>query len=189
MLSAKAPISRFRFVHTLLRARDWQDRPELTQLCEWWRRGRVGACVLVGIGGAGKSAIAERFLRILPGGLPALDGVAKDSTLRPPARLFVFSFYDAPNPDHFFAELYSWVTGIPVDYSLQAPSYQEALQQLASLPPEPHVGPASQHSPNILANTAALLLLDGLEKVQDSNSGAGGLGRLFDKRLRDFVFR
>lgn len=27
------------FVHPLLRARDWQDRPEFTQLCDWWRCG------------------------------------------------------------------------------------------------------------------------------------------------------
>ena len=25
------------FVHTLLRARDWQHRPEFDQVCDWWR--------------------------------------------------------------------------------------------------------------------------------------------------------
>ena len=42
------------FIHTLLRARDWQHRPEFDQVCDWWR------------GGGGKTAIAERFLNVLP---------------------------------------------------------------------------------------------------------------------------
>lgn len=50
------------FVHTLLRARDWQHRPEFDQVCDWWREGGRGVCALVGMGGAGKTAIAERFL-------------------------------------------------------------------------------------------------------------------------------
>jgi hypothetical protein len=133
-MPANAPTPRLHFVHTLLRARDWQDRSEFGQLCDWWRKGRVGVCALVGIGGAGKSAIAERFLRILPGGLPALEGVLKDSTLPAPHGLFVFSFYDAPNPDYFFAELYAWLTGTPAEDSVRTPSYQQTLQQLARVP-------------------------------------------------------
>lgn len=42
----------------LLRARDWQDRPEFEDLCEWWRAGGAGVCALIGIGGAGKTVIA-----------------------------------------------------------------------------------------------------------------------------------
>ncbi len=30
------------FVHTLLRARDWQDRPQFGRLCDWWREGTGG---------------------------------------------------------------------------------------------------------------------------------------------------
>jgi len=73
--------------HRLMRARDWQDRPEFGQLCDWWRSGREGVCALVGIGGAGKTAIADRFLRSLLGVLPA-DDVCKDETLEPPNSLF-----------------------------------------------------------------------------------------------------
>ena len=31
------PAPLVQFVHTLLRARDWQERPEFTQMCDWWR--------------------------------------------------------------------------------------------------------------------------------------------------------
>src|SRR5436305_15228209 len=94
-----------RFVHPLLRARDYQERAELSHLAEWWRRGGVGVCSLVGIGGTGKTAIVERFLRLLPGVLPSDSALPKDLSLRRPDGLFVFSFYDAPNPDSFFASL------------------------------------------------------------------------------------
>ena len=54
--------------HQLLRARDWQDRPELRALCDWWTQTGGGVLALVGIGGAGKTATADRFLQVLPGG-------------------------------------------------------------------------------------------------------------------------
>ncbi len=71
----------------LLRARDWQDRPQYGRLCDWWRKGTAGVAALVGIGGAGKTAIAEQFLRILPGGLAKAKGITKDDTLPPPGGL------------------------------------------------------------------------------------------------------
>ncbi len=92
------------FAHRLLRARDWQDRPELDRLVDWWRQRRAGVCALVGIGGAGKTAIVDRLLRLLPNVLSEEPGLAKDPSLPTPRELFVFSFYDAPNPDAFFAE-------------------------------------------------------------------------------------
>ena len=52
------------FRHTLLRARDWQERAEFGEVCDWWRKGGIGARhALVAIGGAGKTAIADRFLQ------------------------------------------------------------------------------------------------------------------------------
>ncbi|MCH7924268.1 MAG: hypothetical protein IIC51_01905, partial [Planctomycetes bacterium] len=101
------------FVHTLLRARDWQHRPQLDEVCDWWRGGGRGICALVGMGGAGKTAIAERFLRILPGGLPEDPDVAKDESLPRPHSTFVFSFYDAPNPEAFFEALQMWLERTP----------------------------------------------------------------------------
>ncbi|MBC8354827.1 MAG: hypothetical protein H8E66_22855 [Planctomycetes bacterium] len=52
------------FVHTLPHARDWQHRPQFEQICDWWRAGGHGVCALIGMGGAGKTAIAERFLNV-----------------------------------------------------------------------------------------------------------------------------
>jgi hypothetical protein len=241
------------FVHPLLRARDWQDRPEFDALCDWWRgyslssptgqqttvihrdslsssaeeragvRSRsqppqpqlsaqpsfhsaTGVCALVGIGGAGKTAIGERFLRVLPSGLPALPNVAKDETLPPPRSLFVFSFYDAPNPDSFFSQLYAWLSGTPFDESAKTPSYQQSLQLLSKVAQTflsagssnfPVASPASTgwespsnppssilHSPSSL-----LLILDGLEKVQDDGARGGTFGQILDGRLRDLILR
>lgn len=159
------------FVHPLLRARDWQDRPEFGELCQWWKDGGVGVCALVGIGGAGKTAIAERFLQVLPGGYPAHPKVPKDRNLVAPARPLVFSFYDAPNPDMFFAELAAWLEGCPsADDLARVPSYQQTLESLA-------------------VAGKCLLVLDGLEKVQDDGSRGGAFGQILDGRLRDFVVR
>ena len=157
-----------RFVHPLLRARDWQDRPEFVHLCDWWRNGGTGVCSLVGIGGAGKTAIAERFLRALPGGLAPMDGAPKDVTLPQPEGLFVFSFYDAPNPDSFFAELYAWLSGSPLDESAKAPSCQQTLQLLSRVAQAPSVAGSGR---------VLLLILDGLEKVQDDGARGGVFGQ------------
>lgn len=51
--------TRVNFVLPLLRICDYQHRPEFDRLCDWWRRGGQGACALIGIGGAGKTAIAD----------------------------------------------------------------------------------------------------------------------------------
>ena len=128
--------------HRLLRARDWQDRPQLGHLRDWWRGGQGGVCALVGIGGAGKTAIADRFVRALPGLLPE-DDVPKDDTLTPPDGLFVFSFYDAPNPDACFAAVADWLGDETVT------SYEALLRLLRG-------------------RTRILLVLDGLEKIQET---------------------
>lgn len=161
------------FVHPLLRARDWQDRPEFQTLCQWWKDGGAGVCALVGIGGAGKTAIAERFLQVLPGGYPEHPRVPKDRGLAAPARLFVFSFYDAANPDRFFAELAAWLEDRPpasMEDPARLPSYYRTLELL---------GRAGR----------CLLVLDGLEKVQDDGSRGGAFGQILDGRLRDFILR
>src|SRR4051794_26726146 len=92
-------------VHRLLRAQDYQERPEAERLKDWWREGGQGVCALVGIGGAGKTAITERFLRWVPGLTADDPKLPKDLSLPTPDRCFVFSFYDAPNPQAFFARM------------------------------------------------------------------------------------
>lgn len=152
--------------HRLLRARDWQDRPQFGLLCDWWRGGYGGVCALVGIGGAGKTAIADRFVRSLPGVLPAPDFDGEE-TLTPPRGLFVFSFYDAPNPDAFFRELAAWLDDLPEDAKV---SYERTVRRLEK-------------------EAGVLLVLDGLEKVQDTGERSGYFGRILDGRLRDLVLR
>lgn len=159
------------FIHTLLQARDYQDRPESEQLCDWWRAGALGVCALVGIGGAGKTAIAERFLRVLPGGLPAGPNVSKREDLPRPEAVSIFSFYDVPNPDSFFSQVHAWLRDEVYDENAPLPSYQQVLQELQR------------------AGNRLLLVLDGLEKVQDDGARGGAFGQILDGRLRDLVLR
>jgi hypothetical protein len=151
-------------VHSLLRARDWQHRPQLDDVCEWWRRGGRGVCALIGMGGAGKTAVAERFLKVLPGGLPEDPGIPKDSSLPTPHSTFVFSFYDAPNADAFFESLQMWLQNTP--------QFETRL----------HVGQMMF----LLQQRQGLIVLDGLERVQDDGQ-RGEFGRLQSPRLRDFL--
>lgn len=156
------------FVHSLLRAHDWQHRPQLDEVCQWWRGGGRGVLALVGMGGAGKTAIVERFLRVLPGGLPPDPDVPKDGTLPTPHGVFVFSFYDAPNPEAFFEALQMWLQHSPdVEKTL-------SLQQMIYL---------LQQTPGLMQ-----MVLDGLEKVQEDGV-RGLLGRLASPKLREFLDR
>jgi tetratricopeptide (TPR) repeat protein len=158
------------FAHPLLRARDWQDRPEFAQVADWWRQIGKGVCALVGIGGAGKTAIVERFLRVLPGALPLELGVRKLDALPKPRRLLVFSFYDAPTPDGFFNQLAAWLTDRINRVETAQPSYEQVVRLLE------YAGPC-------------LLVLDGLEKVQEDGQRGTPFGQISDARLRNFILR
>ena len=160
---AAETVSNF-FVHSLLRAHDWQHRPQLDDVCQWWRGGGRGVLALVGMGGAGKTAIVERFLRVLPGGLPPDPDVPKDNTLPTPRGVFVFSFYDAPNPEAFFEALQMWLEHTP------------RIQVVFSL----------QQMIFLLQQRPGLMVLDGLEKVQEDGV-RGLLGRLASPKLREFL--
>lgn len=159
------------FIHTLLSARDYQDRPEFEQLCDWWREGGTGVCTLVGMGGAGKTAIVERFLRVLPGGLPAPKSLGKRTDLPQPESLFVFSFYEAPNADSFFGQVHSWLRGEAHDESAPLPSYEQVFRELER------------------ADGRLFLVLDGFEKTQDDGMRGGAFGHILDGRLRNLVMR
>jgi len=162
------------FVDRLLRARDWQDRPQLGALCQWWQGGGDGVCALVGIGGAGKTAIVDRFLRILPGAMPDLPGIGKRDDLAPPAAGFVFSFYNRPNADSFFGHLAAWLQDQAYNDSKPPPSYEQTRHLLVQRVRQGEGG--------------ILLVLDGLEKVQESGA-RGVFGQILDGRLRDLLRR
>jgi len=103
-------------VHNLLRAHDWQHRPQFDEVCAWWRGGGPGVCALVGMGGAGKTAIAERFLSVLPGVMSAASAdetTKKDASLPEPHSTLVYSFYDDDKPENFFEYLQMWLEGTP----------------------------------------------------------------------------
>jgi len=174
---------RVRLCHHLLRARDWQDRPQLGAVCRWWQAGGPGVCGLVGIGGAGKTAVADRFLQHLPLLTAEAPNVGKDPSLPAPAGLFVFSFYDAPNPEAFFDSLYDWLVrafGFPDDR--RTTEGGQRLQAPASLVIDALGG--SRHPAGQL-----LLVFDGMEKVQDDGSRSGTFGHIEDGGLRAFLLR
>lgn len=162
------------FVHRLLRAADFQDRPEFEKVRRWWRNHQAGLCALTGIGGAGKTAILERFLRVLPNGLEQPADLAKDTTLVAPHGVMVFSFYDAPNPQIFFGHLYAWLKGMQYQDSETRVSYNQTLAVLRA---------------TRLGDEGLLLCLDGLEKVQDDGLRGGIFGAITDSSLKDLVER
>jgi hypothetical protein len=83
------------FAHTLMRARDWQHRSEFDQVRDWWRAGGLGVRALVG---AGKTAIAERFLNELPVRWVSNPSSSTTAAVPPPHSIFVYSFYDDDKP-------------------------------------------------------------------------------------------
>ena len=119
------------------------------------------------MGGAGKTAIVDRFLQALPGVLPEDHKAPKDPSLPTPNGILVFSFYDAPNPEAFFEALHMWLAGSPnVGVGV---SFNQLLFMMQNAVP-------------------GLMILDGLEKVQED--GAKGIfGRLNSPNLRDFINR
>lgn len=154
------------FAHSLLRARDWQHRPQLDDVCDWWRGGGRGVCALIGMGGAGKTAVAERFLRILPGGLAEDPDIGKNQNLPTPHSVFVFSFYDAPNSEAFFEALQMWLEETP------------RLETILSI----------GQMVLMLHQRPGLIVIDGLERVQHDGL-RGDFGRLHSPKLRDFLNR
>jgi len=162
------------FVHRLLYARDFQPRREYEQVIGWWKERRSGVCSLVGIGGAGKTAICDRFLRVLPGGLDPDPAVPKDSTLPPPGAVMVFAFDEGRHPENFFAHLHAAIQGIAYDESAPRPSYYQTRAALSGFRP-PGAG--------------FLLCLDGIEKVQDDGLRGGVFGAIKDPSFKDFIER
>jgi hypothetical protein len=119
-----------------------------------------GVIALVGLGGAGKTAIAARFLENL------LDPACE----RRPKGLFVWSFYQEPDAGLFLHQAYSYF----------CPSSES----------KPAKGSALIHllSQTLGMGDPYLVVLDGLERVQQQES-AGAYGHVNDPLLRGLLIR
>jgi hypothetical protein len=140
-----------KFVHALQGAPSYQPRPELDQLREWWIDESAGVCALVGLGGTGKTALAERFLAHL-----------QDGSLLEAGEVFVYSFYEQPIVEEFFAELGAWI-----EKRERRASHYEVLEALKR------------------SEADRLLVLDGLERAQSDGTDNTELGELEETPLRD----
>ena len=100
-------------------------------------------------------------------GVPLKDSeiqVAKDNSLPTPHSTFVFSFYEAPNPEAFFEAFQMWLEQTPrIETTL-------SVTQLTIL----------------LHQRQGLIVLDGLERVQEDGS-RGTFGKLASPKLREFL--
>jgi transcriptional regulator with XRE-family HTH domain/tetratricopeptide (TPR) repeat protein len=105
-------------VHTLQRARHFVGRDDvLARLSAWAAAPRpdAGVSALVGVGGAGKSAVAERFVTGLGDG-PRAGGV------------FVWSFYDDTRTEAFLAQAVRYFAGVEAPPGERIDRLQEALR-------------------------------------------------------------
>ncbi|WP_437554385.1 helix-turn-helix domain-containing protein [Sorangium sp. So ce367] len=158
-----APAWRPLHAHTLQRARHFVGRAEIVDRLAAWADGsppcpRVIA--LLGVGGAGKTAIAERFLQGL-GDAPRPGGV------------LVWSFYDDPRSEAFLDQAAAYFAPGAGASGLAAPRPQAAPgEQLARL--KEALGQGPPH----------LLVLDGLETVQAEGGAGRAHGELHDALLR-----
>ncbi|WP_437330555.1 helix-turn-helix domain-containing protein [Sorangium sp. So ce381] len=160
---APAPAWRPLHAHTLQRARHFVGRGEILDRLSAWADAsppcpRVIA--LLGVGGAGKTAIAERFLQRL-GDAPRPGGV------------LVWSFYDDPRSEAFLDQAAAYFApGAGASGPGAARPPAAPGEQLARL--KEALGQGPPH----------LLVLDGLETVQAEGGAGRAHGELHDALLR-----
>ncbi len=151
-----------RVVHPLPPAPQFVGREaELDELRALWQVRTPGVIALVGLGGAGKTALATRFLE---------DLCRPDYSLRPEG-LFVWSFYQEPDAGYFLSEAYRYfVRGEPSAAPAKGAGLLHLLRDALTLG-GPH-----------------LLVLDGLERVhRQEGSASGHLGQIEDPLLRGLL--
>jgi hypothetical protein len=150
-----------RLVHPLPTAPDFLGREaELNELHSFWDACTPGVLALVGLGGAGKTALAARFLAKLlrPGTAPL------------PGGLFVWSFYQEPDAGLFLRELHDY-------FAPGSPPVARGAGLLHLL------------ADCLRAGGPHLLVLDGLERVQRQGGPAGGYGQIEDPLLKGLLLR
>ncbi|WP_437493270.1 ATP-binding protein [Sorangium sp. So ce1014] len=154
-----APAWRPLHAHTLQRARHFVGRGEiLDRLAAWAGASPPSPRViaLLGVGGAGKTAIAERFLQGL-GDAPRPGGV------------LVWSFYDDPRTEAFLDQAAAYFAPGPGAAPRPPAAPGEQLARLKEA-----LGQGPPH----------LLVLDGLETVQAEGGAGRAHGELHDALLR-----
>ncbi len=137
--------------------------PSSTSLKDLWTEGARGVIALVGLGGAGKTAIAA-----------TIPGRAVWRNLSPrPMGLFVWSFYQEPDAGYFLQELNRYFTP---EAPPEAPAKGAALIHLLSAA--------------LATGGPHLLVLDGFERVQRGEGHAPGVfGQLEDPLLKGLLTR
>jgi hypothetical protein len=135
---------------------------ELQELRDFWQTGLRGVLALVGLGGAGKTAVAARFL-------DELAGAGADR----PAGLFLWSFYQEPDAGLFLQRAYNYFGGpAAAAQPAKGPGLLHLLQDALA-----------QGGPH-------WLVLDGLERVQRQESdAAAAYGQLEDPLLKSLQTR
>jgi len=157
---------------------EYQERPQIQQLRDFWRSDTLRIAALVGIGGAGKTALVRRFLEELPGSAIVNPKVTKRADLSPPDGLFVWSFYSAPYVEEFFTEAFKFIRSCaPADVTL--PELEEPRRATVFMVEE-----ALRKVP-----LRFLFVLDGLEKVQSEECEGGEVSSLADFPLKQFLTR
>jgi hypothetical protein len=154
----------YHVVHPLPPAPQFVGREaELEELRSSWRAGVRGVVALVGLGGAGKTAIAAHFL----------DELCRPGYPSRPEGLFVWSFYQEPDVGYFLREAYRYFAR---DDAPATPAKGAGLLHLlrdALTVGGPH-----------------LLVLDGLERIQRQEGfGPDLFGQIEDPLLRGLLTR
>jgi hypothetical protein len=153
-----------RLVHPLPIAPQFVGRGvELEALRIYWDTTQSGVVALIGLGGAGKTAIAARFLEELTeAGNPSR-----------PLGLFVWSFYQEPDVGYFLEEAYRYFGGPD-----------------AHATPAKGAGLLHMLRDALSRNGRHLLVLDGLERVQrQENDDSGSFGHVEDPLLKGLLTR
>jgi len=130
---------------------------ELARLDRWAADPQVGLVGVTAWGGAGKTALVTHWVQ-------EAGGVAR----RPGVRgVFGWSFYADPAPEHWAEGLLKWAR-------------QDLGIKVAG------TGRVATAVLGLLRSVPLLLVLDGLERVQEGPAG-GGFGRLLDGTLREVL--